>query len=127
MVKSNFDFEEVYAMRLMAFEKEQAKKGLRPPLPCTQRRLLPHQKVPAVVAMKEERLRIRRDVYETVLKTIADGEVIDTPTISERMDTTPQRLANYLRDMVDEGYLSKLSMPVGQFMYVYVKTGKKLK
>lgn len=126
MVKSSFDYEEIYAMRLMAFEKEQVKKGLRPPLPLSQPKVSPHQKIPAVIAIKEERLRIRKDVYENVLEAILDGEVIDTPNLSARMGTTAQKLANYLRAMVDEGYLAKLGMSGGTFTYVYMKTGKKM-
>ena len=33
MVKSNFDYEDIYAAKIMRFEKEMARKRLRPPLP----------------------------------------------------------------------------------------------
>jgi hypothetical protein len=42
------------------------------------------------------------------------------------MGTTAQKLANYLRAMVDDGYLAKLGMSAGKFTYVYMKTGKKM-
>lgn len=127
MVKSNFDFEEIYAMRLMAFEKEQAKKGLRPPLPCTQRRKMyePAEGLcPAAVAQRAERKIVRRQMYESILGAMGEGEVIGNPVIAERVDKTPAQISNYLISLVEEGYIHKISMTHKQNTYAYIKSGK---
>ena len=57
---------------------------------------------------------------------MTEGEAANVPSLATRMGTTPQKLANYVRIMVDEGYLSKISMMGGKIMYVYMKTGKEV-
>lgn len=129
MVKSNFDFEDIYAAKIMKFEKEMARRKLRPPLPARQGR--PDKEydnmVPAAVAQREEQMKERHKVYSAVLSNMNDREAVDTPSLAGRIGTTPRRLANYVRMMVDDGYLSKINMIGGKVMYVYLKTGKKLK
>jgi len=124
MVKSSYNYEEIYAKNLMAFEKMQARKGLRPPLPCMMRRAALYQ---TTAKNKEARDDFRKVTYELVLNAIEVGEVVDTPVIADRLGTTPQKVAHYVSAMCDEGYLNKLNMTQGKRMFVYMKTGKAMK
>lgn len=127
MVKSNFSYEDIYAMRIMAFEKNMAKMRRRPPLPVRHTGSKEYEnKAPAAVAQREEQMKTRRAVYKDVLENVAAGEAIDVRTLSERISMNSKKLANYVRLMVDDGYLNKLSMAKGKIMYIYMKTGKEL-
>ena len=125
MVKSNFDYEDIYAMRILAFEKEMARQNRRPPLP-TQRSAYSNT-APAAEKIREKQKTERDKVFKDILKNIADGEAIDSKTLATRMETTAQKLANYVKAMSDEGYLIKLNVPGGKNMYMYMKSKKKFK
>ena len=127
MVKSNFDYEDIYAAKIMRFEKEMARKRLRPPLPARQGGEKKYDNmVPAAVTQRAEQAKTRAKVFRSVLLQMKEGEAANVPSLATRMGTTPQKLANYVRIMVDEGYLSKISMMGGKIMYVYMKTGKEV-
>lgn len=123
MVKSSFTYEDAYALRIMEFEREMARKRLRPELPM-QRKYT--NTAPAAAAMREEQNRVRKAVYSDVINSIEDGEVVDLKSLSDRIGTTAQKLTNYMRPMVEKGYLQKLTMTKGSVSYLYMKTGKEL-
>jgi hypothetical protein len=127
MVKSSFDTEDIYAMRILAFEKEMARKKLRPPLPIRGGGYKYHKLMwPAVVAQREEQSKVRAEMYESIISSIADGEAIDIASLGARMKATPYKVANYVKLMVEQGYLNKLTLASGKLTYLYMKTGKAL-
>lgn len=124
MVKNNFDFEDIYAMRLLAFEREMARQNRRPPLPTLHTYA---NTAPAAERIRREQQGTRNKIFKGVLKNISAGEAIDSKTLAARMETTPQKLSNYVKAMSDEGYLTKLNVAGNKNMYMYMKTAKKFK
>ena len=129
MVKNNFSYEDVYALKIMAFEKDMAKQNRRPPLPQRRETIYSYaNKSPAAVAQRAAQKKQRRAIYKGILDNIAEGEAVNMKTLATRIGTTSQKLTNYMKPMVDEGYLNRLNManPYGVVAYVYLKTGKEL-
>lgn len=129
MVKSNFSYEEIYAMKIMAFEKEQVRKRLRPPLPPRQGVTYSYSNnSPAAVAQRIEQKDTRETIYKGILSNISAGEAADLKTIANRIGTTPQKLQNYMKSLAEEGYLTRLTMENSKrsVVYVYLKTGKEI-
>ena len=124
MVKSNFTYEDAYAMRIMAFEKEQVRLNRRPPLPTRQKYT---NTAPAAEALRKQQIEARKNIFISVLANIEDDELVDARTVAERIGTTAQKLTNYIKSMVDEGYLKKFAVTKGNVSYLYVKTGKEMK
>lgn len=129
MVKSNFSYEEIYALKIMTFEKEQVKRNRRPPFPQKRETIYSYaNKTPAAVAQRAAQKKHRRGIYAGILNNIADGEAVSVATLSKRIGSTSQQLTNYMKPMCDEGYLNRLNManPYGVVSYVYLRTGKEL-
>ena len=123
MVKSDFTYEDAYALRIMEFEKEQVRQRRRPPLPAQQRYV---DTGPAATALREQQLETRQNMFRSILDNVGEEELVDARTLAERIGTTSQKLTNYLKPMVDEGYLKKFAMAKGSVSYLYVKTEKEL-
>lgn len=125
MVKSSYSYEEVYAAKIMAFEKDMVKQNRRPPLPSMHKYV---NTAPAATALRQQQLETRQNVFRDVLDNISEGEAVDARTLARRLGTTSQSLTNYMKPMVEEGYLTKLNMPnsKGVVVYVYMITGKEL-
>ena len=126
MVKNNFTYEDAYAMRILDFEKDMANKGRRPPLPTRRRQY--ENTAAAASAHRQEQMRVRLDIYKSVLDNIAEDEVVDVRNLAIRIGTTSMKLTNYMKPMAEEGYLNRMKMPNGRcaMSYVYSRTGKKL-
>ena len=120
MVKSNFTYEEAYALRIMAFEKDMAVKNRRPPLP-TRRQYA--NATPAADAQRKQQAKLRKIMYQSILDNIPDGEAANVQALAARMGIRSQQLTNYMTPMVQEGYLTRLKM-TGSMVYVYLPTGK---
>lgn len=125
MVKNNFTYEDAYALRIKEFEKEQVRLRRRPPLPVRQKYT---NTAPAAEALRKQQIETREKVFRSVLDNIAQGEAIDVRTLASRIGTTSQKLTNYMKPMVTEGYLTRLNMAnsKGLVAYVYLTTGKEL-
>lgn len=125
MVKSNFTYEDAYALRIKEFEKEQVRLNRRPPLPTWAKYT---NTAPAAEALRKQQIETRKNVFKSVLANIAQGEAIDARTLAGRIGTTSQKLTNYMKPMVEEGYLNRFNMAnnKGVVAYVYLPTGKEL-
>lgn len=125
MVKSNFTYEDAYALRIKEFEKEQVRLNRRPPLPVRQKYT---NTAPAAEALRKQQIETRKKVFRSVLANIAQGEAVNARTLAGRIGTTSQKLTNYMKPMVTEGYLTRLNMAnnAGVVSYVYLTTGKAL-
>ena len=121
-----FNHEDVLREKMLAFERAQVKKKLRPPLPVDVRiaarnvRLIP-QAVERDRVAKAERAEMLREI----LDVIKDIEVLNASEIAERMDCNAHRLANYLAMLNKQGYLHKIETKGDRkIVYAYIKTGK---
>ena len=124
MVKSNFDFEDIYAKRILAFEKEMARKHLRPPLP-TQHEYM--NTAPAAEKIRIEQKKARDKARKNIMKNIAEGEAVDSKTVATRLETSPQKVQNHLKTLAEDGYLLKLTAAENKNIHLYMKTKKKFK
>ena len=122
MVKNNFSYEEVYAVKVMAFEKDMVSKNRRPPLPVRRRYV---NMAPAADAQRKEAAKVRQEMYRAILANIPDGEATNVQSLANKMGIKSQQLTNYMKPMVEEGYLARLKM-AGGMVYVYLRTGKEL-
>ena len=122
MVKNNFSYEDAYALRIMAFEKEMASKNRRPPLPIRRQYV---NMAPAADAQRKEAARLRKVMFRAILDNIPEGEATNVQALATKMGIKSQQLTNYMKPMVEEGYLARLKIS-GGMAYVYLRTGKEL-
>jgi len=128
MVKSEFDYEDIYALKILEFERRQARAGLRPALPCDTRTraMTEHEKEIARRCREKATKQRREDMFRAFLDVIEDGEAANARQIADRMGMEAQKIGNYLTIASEQGYLMKLHMVSGNMQYAYAKTGKKL-
>jgi hypothetical protein len=114
---SHPDGEERLAKRMLKFEREMVKKGLRPRMPCDE---------PTAASRHAARLRadyermgtkLRRiEAWQEILAVIRDGELVTIRTVMEELATganktrwiTREAAASYLSQMASGGYLAAL-------------------
>lgn len=122
----DFNHEDVLREKMLAFERAQVKKKLRPPLPVDVRiaarnvRLIPQAVERDRVAKAE-----RADRFREILDVMKDIEVLNASEIAERMDCNAHKLTNYLAMLCGQGYLHKIETKGdSKIVYAYIKTGK---
>lgn len=118
-------YEYAYAKAILAFEREQVRRKLRPPLPCDQGRI-PVQRTDANKRAIDEREQKRAEMFRLLYDCIGDGEAVSSPLIAERIGQPARSISSFLDMMVKDEILFKLPKIRGDAPWVYVKTGKKL-
>ncbi len=114
----DFNHEDVLREKMLAFERAQVKKKLRPPLPVDVR-----------IAARNVRHRVakaeRADRFREILDVMKDIEVLNASEIAERMDCNAHKLTNHLAMLCGQGYLHKIETKGdSKIVYAYIKTGK---
>ena len=110
----DFNHEDVLREKMLAFERAQVKKKLRPPLPVDVR-----------IAARNVRL-----IPREVLDVMKDIEVLNASEIAERMDCKGHQLTNHLTMLNKQGYLHRIvqtklfTKGARKIVYAYIKTGK---
>lgn len=124
----NFNHEDVLREKMLAFEREQVRKKLRPRLPCDMAgRELSYSEQRSAERSVEKKDR-RTEVYKVILNAIGDAEIVSSKEIANRTGYNTQTAANFLRFMAKEELIVKIPRYDNySSSWAYVKTGKKLK
>jgi len=125
---TDFNHEDVLREKMLAFEREQVKKKLRPRLPCDMaRRELSYSEQQSRDRSIEKKDR-RTEVYKTILNVMGDAELLNSRDIGSRTGYNTQTTANFLRFMVKEELVAKIPrFDSHGSSWAYVKTGKKIR
>lgn len=125
---TDFNHEDVIREKMLAFEREQVKKKLRPRLPCDMAgRELSYSEQKSRDRSIEKKDR-RTEVYKTILNVMGDTELLSSRELGERTGYNTQTTANFLRFMVKEELVAKIpKFDSHGSSWAYVKTGKKIK
>jgi len=95
---------------------------LRPPLPCDQEQSKNKNEV-----RYEERAHVRHNIFSDIHSKFDEGIAFDSlDVIKELPHLNKMAASNYLKRMVNEGYLNRLVFSSDRRTSVYMKTGKKL-
>lgn len=119
-MNNNIHPEERLQKAMLAFERDQAKKKLRPTLPCDVNRPRP------VVERMNELKRRRDEVYVRLLRVMDDGEAVDGIEIAERADMNASSCCNFLNMMAKDGFIHKIPQVNRTVRWIYIKSGKEI-
>lgn len=116
---TDFNHEDVLGHKMLAFERAQVKLKLRPVLPCDRK------SEDRVIKTAEEKREARIKLYEIILESINESEVVTAQEIAVRTNIPMQSAANYLRSMEKEEYVAAIPR-VGKKnrCWAFAKTGK---
>jgi hypothetical protein len=125
---TDYNHEDVLREKMLAFEREQVKKKLRPRLPCDMAgRELSYSERKSLDRSIEKKDR-RTEVYKTILNAMGDAELLNSRDIGSRTGYNTQTTANFLRFMVNEELVAKIPrFDSHGSSWAYVKTGKKVR
>jgi hypothetical protein len=125
---TDYNHEDVLREKMLAFEREQVKKKLRPRLPCDMAgRELSYSERQSRDRSIEKKDR-RTEVYKTILNAMGDAELLNSRDIGSRTGYNTQTTANFLRFMVNEELVAKIPrFDSHGSSWAYVKTGKKVR
>ena len=98
------EFEQLYAVKLFEFEREQARRKRRPQLPCLYSKpLVPEWQRHALDQEKQRLL----DARKNYIKDMLPGEVITSEELAKVTDNTRQSCANILQNLYRDGVLGR--------------------
>lgn len=122
--------EDVLRERMLAFEREQYKKKLRPRLPCDAK-VIETSVDKTNAKIIDENARQRRAMFRLILSCMEHGAPLNVTQIAKRTCITPQAVSNYTRRMAEEGYLLAIRVPLSDGQgkartWKYVKSNKKM-
>lgn len=125
---TDFNHEDLQREKWLAFEREQVRKKLRPPLPCDRaKRELSYSEKQSQDRSVEKKDR-RKEVYKEILNVMGDTELLNSRDIASRTVYNTQTVANFMRYMVKEELVAKINRYDNHgSTWAYVKTGKKVK
>ena len=125
---TDFNHEDVLREKMLAFEREQVKKKLRPRLPCDMAtKELSYSEQQSRERSIEKKNR-RTEVFKTILNVMGDTELLSSRVLGERTGYNTQTTANFLRFMVNEELVAKIPrFDSHGSSWAYVKTGKKVR
>lgn len=125
---TDYNQDDVLREKMLAFEREQVKKKLRPRLPCDMAgRELSYSERQARERSIEKKDR-RTEVYKTILNVMGETELVSSRDIASRTGYNTQTAANFMRFMVNEELVAKIPRYDNHgSTWAYVKTGKKVK
>lgn len=123
----DFNHEDVLREKMLAFERAQVKKKLRPPMPVDVKIAARNARlIPQVVEQKRLAKAERAEKLREILDVMRDIEVLNASQIAERMGSNAFKLNNYLAMLNKQGYLHKIETTNSdrKIIYAYIKTGK---
>jgi len=125
---TGFNHEDLLREKMLAFEREQVKKRLRPRLPCDMAtKELSYSEQQSRERSIEKKNR-RTEVFKTILNVMGDTELLSSRVLGERTGYNTQTTANFLRFMVKEKLIAKIPRYDSHgSSWAYVKTGKEPK
>lgn len=125
---TDYNQDDVLREKMLAFEREQVKKKLRPRLPCDMAgRELSYSERQSQERSIEKKDR-RTEVYKEILNAMGEAEVLNSRDIANRTVYNTQTVANFMRFMVREELVAKIPRyDSNGSTWAYVKTGKKVR
>jgi len=125
---TDYNQDDVLREKILAFEREQVKKKLRPRLPCDMAgRELSYSERQSQERSIEKKDR-RNDVYKEILNVMGETELLNSRDIANRTVYNTQTVANFMRFMVKEELVAKIPRyDSNGSTWAYVKTGKKVR
>lgn len=125
---TDYNQDDVLREKMLAFEREQVKKKLRPRLPCDMAgRELSYSERQSQERSVEKKDR-RKEVYKEILNAMGEAELVNSRDIASRTGYNTQTAANFLRFMVKEELVAKIPRYDSHgSTWAYVKTGKKVR
>jgi hypothetical protein len=105
------------AQRMMKFEREMVKKGLRPRMPCDEPTAASRLEARLMADYEKMGTKLRRiEAWQAILAVIRDGELVTIRTVMDELATganesgwiTREAAASYLSQMALGGYLAAL-------------------
>ena len=98
------DFEQLYAVKLFEFERNQARRKRRPQLPCLiSKPLVPEWQRHALDREKQRLL----DARKAYVKDMLPGEIITSAELSKVLGQTNQSCSNILQNLYRDGVLDR--------------------